>query len=916
MDFEEYVRVMSTTEIASYYRYWGKAKRDIKRSGDNYHLLAYHSLDVAAVGMLLLAEEGEITKDIASYLEITPKQLQSMFVFTLALHDLGKFTSAFQNLYSNDDGHLFRALCTPYEGRDFRHDRLGEYFLTEPYEGNIYDALPAEFDSSLFEKLMECTLGHHGQPIKHSPPINYQEYAVPENLTAALAFVQDAYSLLQPDFPFEKFKSRESIKRLELTSWTLAGLAVLADWVGSDNTYFEYVSTPMPLADYWKLAKARAFIAVSSTDLLLNQQVNPYTSIKNTFGFKPTPLQHWAETVQIDTSPQLFILEDVTGSGKTEAALALTHRLLEAGAADGFYFGLPTMATSNAMFRRVSDHYLQMLSGHDGRKPSIVLAHGARDMDDRFREAKLASGSQDSDYSSSDNTATAQCNQWLGDSRKKALLAPVGVGTIDQALMAVLARRHQSLRLLGLYRKVLIFDEVHAADDFMFEILEGLLTLHHQQGGSAILLTATLSKIQRQRLSDIWLKAGQAEPKRLTNTAFPLATKVTAHDNTVIENELTSRADVSRTVAIGFLNTQQTCVELVVESVRQQRCIVWVCNTVADAQNAYSLVINALEVEGLYQPERVTLFHSRFVLHDRKGIETKVLNSLGKPSDKSHRQGQVLIATQVFQESLDADTDVMISDICPIDDLIQRAGRLHRHTRNTLGTYERDIKDSRPAPKLYVHSPEFTETPDSDWLSSDFQNSQYVYQSPGRLWLGLKVLKELSEIKMPENARTLIEAVYGEDAYQRMPDIFKPYEDKLTGEGRSVASKANEQIINWKRYGYCDQSHQRWHEDNSDISTRYSEIETVEVLLLKRGPSGVLQTWIEDGQFSIPLSTVKVGKNKYANKLVPIPERFQSNLEALEKRYPKIKYMQCWMPELDAQYAYDEKLGFHEKSPA
>lgn len=167
---------------------------------------------------------------------------------------------------------------------------------------------------------------------------------------------------------------------------------------------------------------------------------------------------------------------------------------------------------------------------------------------------------------------------------------------------------------------------------------------------------------------------------------------------------------------------------------------------------------------------------------------------------------------------------------------------------------------------------------------------------------------------MPENARTLIEAVYGEDAYQRMPDIFKPYEDKLTGEGRSVASKANEQIINWKRYGYCDQSHQRWHEDNSDISTRYSEIETVEVLLLKRGPSGVLQTWIEDGQFSIPLSTVKVGKNKYANKLVPIPEKYQSSIEALEKRYLQIKYMQCWMPELDAQFAYNEKLGFHEKS--
>lgn len=906
---------MSTTELASYYRYWGKAKRDPKRSGDDYHLLAYHSLDVAAVGMLLLAEERQITKDIASYLEISPLQLQSMFVFALALHDLGKFTSAFQNLYSNDDGHLFRAHCTPYEGRNFRHDRLGEYFVHDyNSEDNVLSVLPEDFDSKLFEILMECTLGHHGQPIKHDKPISYEEYTVPENLNAANVFVLDVFKLLEPEIPFEKFKSKDAIKRLELMSWTLAGLAVLADWIGSDNTYFEYMTTPMPLADYWKLAQARAVEATSATDLLLEQQVNPYTSIKNTFGFDPTPLQNWAETVKIDNSPQLFILEDVTGSGKTEAALALTHRLLIAGAADGFYFGLPTMATSNAMFRRVSDHYLQMLSGHDGRKPSIVLAHGARDMDDRFREAKLASGSQDSDYSAADNTATAQCNQWLGDSRKKALLAPVGVGTIDQALMAVLARRHQSLRLLGLYRKVLIFDEVHAADNFMFEILEGLLTLHHQQGGSAILLTATLSKIQRQRLSDIWLKAGQAEPKRLTNTAFPLATKVTAHDNTVIENELTSRADVSRTVAVEFLNTQQACIELIVESVRQQRCIVWVCNTVADAQNAYSLVINALETEGLYQAERVTLFHSRFVLHDRKGIETKVLNNLGKPGDKTNRQGQVLIATQVFQESLDADTDVMISDVCPIDDLIQRAGRLHRHTRNTLGAYERGIKDSRSAPKLYVHSPEFTETPASDWLSSDFQNSQYVYQSPGRLWLGLQILKELGEIKMPDTARTLIEAVYGEDAYQRMPDIFKPHEDKLTGEGRSVANKANEQIINWKRYGYCDQSHQRWHEDNSDISTRYSEIETVEVLLLKQGPNGMLQTWIEDGQFSVALSTVKVQKNKYANKLVPIPERFQSSLDALEKRYPQIKYMQCWMPELDAQFAYDEKLGFHEKS--
>lgn len=908
---------MSTTEIASYYHYWGKAKRDPKSSGDDYHLLAYHSLDVAAVGMLLLAEERQITQDIAAYLDITPKQLQSMFVFTLALHDLGKFTSAFQNLYSNDDGHLFSALCTPYEGRDFRHDRLGDFFIhDENREDNVLSVLPEDFDSKLFEILMECTLGHHGQPIKHEMPIHYGEYTVPENLEAGNAFVKDTFDLLVPDFPFETFKSKDARRKLELTSWTLAGLAVLADWIGSDNSFFEYSSTVIPLSEYWLKSKKIAQRAVTSTDLLLAQKVNKYTSIKESFGYDPTPLQNWAETVTVDTSPQLFILEDVTGSGKTEAALALTHRLLEVGAADGFYFGLPTMATSNAMFDRVADYYLKMLAGADNKKPSIVLAHGARDMDDRFREAKLASGIEDSNYSQSDNTATAQCNEWLGDSRKKALLAPVGVGTIDQALMAVLARRHQSLRLLGLYRKVLIFDEVHAADDFMFELLEGLLRLHHQQGGSAILLTATLSQKQRQRLSDIWLLAGNAHPKPLTNTAFPLATKITAHNQNITENALESREDVSRSVDIDFLTSKQSCIDLIVESVRKQQSIVWVCNSVGDAQSAYESAITALENEGLYKTDRVTLFHSRFVLNDRKRIEKKVVSNLGKKNDTSDRKGQVLIATQVFQESLDADTDIMISDICPIDDLIQRAGRLHRHTRNEEGVYQQGIKDSRIAPVLYVHCPIFTDTPESNWLSRDFQNTEYVYQTPGRLWLGLQVLRQEGVIRMPEAARTLIEAVYSEDAHQRMPSIFDKKEDTFIGNESAKANKAYQQIINWKKCGYSDKSHPCWHEDNSDMTTRYNDIETADVLLLKQGLDGSLEPWVADDQFAIALSTVKVSKGSFADKLMDVPAKWQGDVERLEKRYRQIKYLQCWMPELDAQFAYDEKLGFHEKSPA
>src|SRR5690606_22251998 len=146
---------------------------------------------------------------------------------------------------------------------------------------------------------------------------------------------------------------------------------------------------------------------------------------------------------------------------------------------------------------------------------------------------------------------------------------------------------------------------------------------------------------------------------------------------------------------------------------------VWIRNTVNDALEAYQTIQQQLE-----HSDDAILFHSRFVLNDRKIIEGKVLDILGKDSDGQIRRGKVLIATQVFQESLDADADVMISDICPIDDLIQRAGRLHRHTRDSNGQYQPNIADARSAPELWVHAPEWDENPKSGWLSADFMNSQ------------------------------------------------------------------------------------------------------------------------------------------------------------------------------------------------
>lgn len=902
---------------ASYFKYWGKAKKDPDQDGADYHLLPYHCLDVAAVGALLLGPEKQITKDLAEFLELQPEQMQQLFSFCLSLHDLGKFASAFQKLYSAPDGDLLIPDCRKeYDGREYRHDRMGLFF----WQALVVDPLPELFCLSGYERrdqarcfdalmvLMNCVLGHHGQPINTNNPRSIKYFTESHNNVAVEAFVKDSFDLFLPNLLFEKFISTEWCRRLEQVSWELAGVAVLADWIGSDNSHFEYHAEPMPLEDYWLHAQKIAKIALASTDLDKAPLVRPFRSIQEHYGFAPTPLQQWAETVEIDATPQLFILEDVTGAGKTEAALALTHRLMEAGAADGFYFGLPTMATSNAMFSRVASHYQQMLDGQE-KQPSIVLAHGAREMNNLFREAVLSSRAVDKSYSPSDETATVQCNQWLADSRKKALLAPVGVGTIDQALLAVLPRRHQSLRLLGLNRKVLIFDEVHAADEYMFELLESLLALHLHQGGSVILLTATLSHKQREKLTSIWLQSAGLPLSKLKECHFPLATKVsTTQIPALQETPLGSRADVSRTVVVDFLNGVDVCIDLIVQAVSLGQCVVWIRNTVNDAIEAYQRVLAVLD-----HPENCLLFHSRFVLQDRKNTEDRVLEYFGKQSNGSTRKGKVLIATQVFQESLDADADVMISDICPIDDLIQRAGRLHRHTRDKNGGYQREIKDTRPSPILYVHAPVWNATPASDWLSKDFLTTQYVYRSPGRLWLGMRELKALGGIQMPDKARQLIESVYSDKAYDQVPETLKHQENELIGDERSKAAKAKSQLLRWQEYGYCDRSSDHWYEDYSDISTRYSDIETVEVLLLRVTTEGQLKPWVDDPEFAIQLSTLKLSKNKYADKLAPIPSCFESALEKIERRYKQISYMKCWIPECDSCFTYDNTTGFSEQ---
>lgn len=907
------------------HRYWGKLD-DKKRGLDQpyYHLLVYHSLDVAAVMHQFLHLKHTLTADMADFLAIDKKTFIRLCTLTAALHDLGKFAAAFQclNPYPTEGLQSIKAMY-PYDASNAHHDRLGGYFWMY-LEEQVLTRLPDWVESSNREKskakrnfwiLMECALGHHGKPINRQQlELLGPKYTVPHDLQAASEFLLEVMSLpdLHPnDLTVATLINGSFAQHAKQLSWTFAGAMVLSDWLGSNRDYFPYESRPMDLASYWPLALSRAANALEHTELADIPRVTPFQSIEHHFRFSPSPLQHWAQTVEVDDSPQLFILEDVTGAGKTEAALALTHRLLQAGAGDGFYFGLPTMATSNAMFNRVADYYQQMLRKPDGSVPSIVLAHGARDMHPSFQQLLPVHQQESLGYAISDDTATMRCNQWLADSRKKALLSPVGVGTIDQALMAVLPRKHQSLRLLGLGRKILVFDEVHAADAYMLELLEALLTFHVQHGGSAILLTATLPYQQRLRLVNIWQKVLHAPVDKLKCLQFPLATSVNLYrPNQIEEQPLACRPGAERQVKVQFVHRLEDCVQKLLETLSKGQCAVWIRNTVAEAIQAYQVISQQVA-----DPSQCILFHSRFVLADRLSIEAQVLECFGKESNVQLRSGRLLIATQVFQESLDADADFMISDLCPIDDLIQRAGRLHRHVRDSLGNRLRvGGADTRGTPTLWVHAPEWQSEPTQDWLrSAGFAGTQAVYQAPGRLWLGMRKLRELGGWRLPEHARELIEAVYGEQAQDDIPSALAQAEFVLDGKNRSKEAAARANVVNWE-YGYSMAGRQNWYEDELDISTRFSDREIRNVVVV-RHTAQELRPWVDDPVFAWELSTVRLAEKGYASRLPCLPEWAQAQWDLLTQRHRKLRFIQPWLLEQESDLTYDSEFGVYEKSP-
>jgi CRISPR-associated endonuclease/helicase Cas3 len=492
--------------------------------------------------------------------------------------------------------------------------------------------------------------GHHGVP-PQLPERLREDVVCARCRDAARQFVDAMLEVFHP--PAWAVPESDVVR----TAWHLAGLTTLADWIGSRQEWFPYApatDVAEPAAYFWGLALPRAAAALAAVGLAGSAPA-PFGGLRRLFPSvrRLTPVQHWAETVPLPDGPALAIIEDLTGSGKTEAAVTLAHRLMTSGRAEGIYLALPTMATANAMFGRLADAYRALFAA-DAR-PSLALAHGRADLDARFTasitpDPRVPNSSHNPDPA--DEAAEAHCAAWLAADRRRALLAQVGVGTLDQALLAILPVWHAMLRLQGITRKVLIVDEAHAFDPYMREELATLLRFHAALGGSAVLLSATLPHRLRNRLVDAFRSGLGAGPGGLESQAYPLATMVGYE--CAVETECAPREGLPRRVTVTRLPDASEAVERIAAAERAGAAVVWVRNTVDDALAG----VAALRQRGL-DP---LVFHARFAMQDRLKIEAEVLWRFGRTSDAAARRC-VLVATQVVEQSLDIDFDLMVTDL-------------------------------------------------------------------------------------------------------------------------------------------------------------------------------------------------------------------------------------------------------------
>jgi CRISPR-associated endonuclease/helicase Cas3 len=652
--------------------------------------------------------------------------------YLASLHDVGKVYPSFQ--------YKIYAACNLYPlGNNFREndDKEDGYHTSVGYCAlRDYDKLASLIAND-----------HHGKAIEKFLDSNADRFGGDGWQSIRMELVLKLNSI----FP------KVDIDIEEYDYDLILAVIVLSDWIGSS---IQNIHGNIP----FYILKQEAQKAVNKINFSTPNITNKLT-FSDIFSFKQNLLQD--KIISEVNTPGTYIIEAPMGVGKTEVALYLSYKMIELGYASGLYFALPTRLTSECMVERVIEFITKI-----DNKGLVRLVHGGA-ISPQFL------GSADIDWFSS---------------KKKALLAPYGVGTIDQALMSILRVKHNELRKFGLAGKVVILDEVHSYDIYTGTLIVELIQTLRKLGAIIVILSATLNKFQCSKLigDKAFLEKKISYPSCIFRTNKEIgffSLPIDSHKEVIIEKSE---------------NNFSSCLEAITAAKNGQQ-VLWIENTVKEAQDIYKLIKANLE-----EDIEIGLIHSKFISTHRSLNEKKWVGYFGKNNNyKIRRKGRILIGTQVLEQSLDIDCDILFSRVAPIDLTIQRIGRLWRHK----------INDKFRAINAVCKAVLLKE---SDCQNKIFPylkgNSCYVY-SKYVLVRTLEVINnDLHKIIIPDDIRNLIEAVYSD---REEEGILNSYKQEL--------NQKNNELKNYALYSKGEYGLEK---DDTQIKTRYSEQIETQILII------------------------------------------------------------------------------------
>lgn len=777
-------REIKTAEPSQSREAWGKHSPD-----GSYHPLADHCMDVAIVFEHLLA-----VPNLARLgdLSVTQKQRLAVVAF---LHDFGKCNRGFQAKAEpsarDTAGHIMEAFA----------------LLKEPKAPwpRVWTALITELigwfttEEQAYQMLL-ASISHHGRPVS---PQDYNagsaRYAAkrwwsPDTGYDPLAALDELAKVARRAFTGAFGKDVPPIDATPTLQQRFAGLVMLSDWIGSDTQFFPYRKSRAD--DRLAFAQVAAQRALQAIGLVTPEprEVKPFVK---TFSFVPNQMQATlTDTLEVGDDTRLLLVESDTGSGKTEAALAWFFRLYAQHKVDGLYFALPTRVAATELYERVR-HAVDAAFEPETRPNPVLLAVPGYTKVDGVTPPILP---RPQDTLWDDNAQDMKRERfWSAERPKRFLAAPIAVGTIDQALLSVLQVKHSLMRSVCLDRHLLVVDEVHASDLYMREVLRTLLRGHRARGGWTLLLSATLG----ESAAALYLEREPASLAKAITRPYPL---LSTYSRSWPMPEV-----YSRRVRVELAPTIEDDVALLpalIQALEAGARVLVVCNTVKRANALFRLVEATLQtghprlLTALFALDSVRCpHHGRFAREDRKRLDAAITAQMGKGSPDGTR---LIIATQTLEQSLDIDGDWLVTDLAPMDILLQRCGRLHRHPRA-----KRPPGFETPRALIRVPPRDLVEYLDYKGELRAPAGLGAVYADGRALACTWTELQREAELELPRKARALIERTTHNEAFDALPESWKAHSQLLHGRILADIVQALRSVLDDKPFGdlhYADKS--------------------------------------------------------------------------------------------------------------